>query len=76
MIIECRSSGYSDKNWCQDHNIALSTFYYQPDYNELIYHNRSENTDSKITIIIIACDGNYDDACCSPSACIKKVVNW
>lgn len=29
IINECRTSGCSDKLWCQDHNITLSTFYYQ-----------------------------------------------
>lgn len=29
IINECRTSGCSDKLWCQEHNITLSTFYYQ-----------------------------------------------
>lgn len=29
IISECRSSGLTDKTWCQDHHITLSTFYYQ-----------------------------------------------
>jgi hypothetical protein len=29
IINECRSSGYSDKIWCQENHITLSTFYYQ-----------------------------------------------
>lgn len=29
IINECRTSGCSHKFWCQDHNITLSTFYYQ-----------------------------------------------
>lgn len=29
IISECRSSGDSDRIWCQEHHITLSTFYYQ-----------------------------------------------
>lgn len=29
IINECRSSSDSDRIWCQEHNITLSTFYYQ-----------------------------------------------
>lgn len=29
IINECQTSGCSDKLWCQEHNITLSTFYYQ-----------------------------------------------
>lgn len=29
IINECRTSGCPDKAWCQEHNITLSTFYYQ-----------------------------------------------
>lgn len=29
IINECRSSGDSDRIWCQEHYITLSTFYYQ-----------------------------------------------
>ncbi len=28
MISECRSSGLSDKDWCMEHQIGISTFYY------------------------------------------------
>lgn len=28
IINECRSSGDSDRIWCQEHHITLSTFYY------------------------------------------------
>lgn len=27
IIEECRASGYNDKDWCQMHNIPLSSFY-------------------------------------------------
>ena len=27
QVSECRSSGLTDKNWCLEHGIALSTFY-------------------------------------------------
>lgn len=29
LIQECRSSGLSDKCWCQEHHIHTSNFYYQ-----------------------------------------------
>lgn len=29
LIQECRSSGLSDKCWCEEHHIATSNFYYQ-----------------------------------------------
>lgn len=29
IINECRTSSCPDKFWCQEHNITLSTFYYQ-----------------------------------------------
>lgn len=29
IINQCRSSGDSDRIWCQEHHITLSTFYYQ-----------------------------------------------
>ncbi len=29
LIRECRSSGLSDKCWCEEHHIAISNFYYQ-----------------------------------------------
>ena len=28
LISECRSSGLSDKDWCMEHQIGISTFYY------------------------------------------------
>ena len=28
LINECRSSGLSDKDWCMEHQIGISTFYY------------------------------------------------
>lgn len=28
IIQECRSSGLSDKVWCREHDISLSSFYY------------------------------------------------
>ena len=28
LISECRSSGLSDKDWCMEHQIGMSTFYY------------------------------------------------
>lgn len=28
LIQECRTSGLSDKQWCDEHNIATSKFYY------------------------------------------------
>lgn len=28
LINECRSSGFSDKDWCLEHQIGISTFYY------------------------------------------------
>ena len=27
LILECRSSGMSDHNWCKEHNIKPGTFY-------------------------------------------------
>ena len=29
LIQECRSSGLSDKRWCEEHHIHTSNFYYQ-----------------------------------------------
>lgn len=29
LIQECRSSGLSDKCWCEEHHIHTSNFYYQ-----------------------------------------------
>ena len=29
LIHECRASGLSDKNWCEEHQIPVSSFYYQ-----------------------------------------------
>ena len=29
LIRECRSSGLSDKRWCEEHQIHTSNFYYQ-----------------------------------------------
>lgn len=29
LIQECRSSGLSDKCWCEEHHITISNFYYQ-----------------------------------------------
>jgi len=29
LIQECRSSGLSDKCWCEEHHISTSNFYYQ-----------------------------------------------
>lgn len=29
LIQECRSSGLSDKSWCEEHHIHTSSFYYQ-----------------------------------------------
>ena len=28
LINECRSSGMTDSDWCREHGIAVSTFYY------------------------------------------------
>lgn len=28
LIQECRTSGLTDKRWCQEHNIQPSNFYY------------------------------------------------
>lgn len=28
LINECRTSGFSDKDWCMEHQISISTFYY------------------------------------------------
>ena len=28
LVMQCRQSGLSDKQWCLDNNIAPSTFYY------------------------------------------------
>ncbi|MDD2959037.1 MAG: IS66 family insertion sequence element accessory protein TnpB [Lachnospiraceae bacterium] len=28
IIDDCRLSGLSDRNWCQEHDISLSSFYY------------------------------------------------
>ena len=27
LIQECRSSGFSDRNWCEQNNISINTFY-------------------------------------------------
>lgn len=29
LIQECRSSGLTDKQWCEEHQICPSNFYYQ-----------------------------------------------
>ncbi len=29
LIHECRASALSDKNWCEEHPISVSSFYYQ-----------------------------------------------
>ena len=28
IIQECRASGFTDRQWCRDHKISVSTFYY------------------------------------------------
>ena len=38
LINECRTSGMTDIDWCREHGIAVSTFYYwvkQPRYRHL-----------------------------------------
>lgn len=54
-----------DKNFPE----ALKHYLEESDHNERLYHNRSENTDSKITAVLkdaslikAACDGDYDDS--------------
>lgn len=40
IINECRTSGCSDKFWCHEHNITLSTFYYQVRTIGLAQHHK------------------------------------
>ena len=29
LIQECRASGLADKQWCEEHGVCLSNFYYK-----------------------------------------------
>lgn len=64
VVNMCRMMDRSeDKNFPE----SLKHYLDESDHNELLYHNRSENTDSKITTVLkdaalikTACDGIYD----------------
>ncbi len=57
-----------DKNNDTNYPLSLKHYLEDSDHNELLYHNRSEDTESKIetvlqdiAAIIMACESNYDD---------------
>lgn len=71
LLYTCVSNMCQFMNKCEDNNYPESLRHYlnDSDHNELLYHNRSENTDDKISLVLqdavlikTACDGNYDDS--------------
>lgn len=71
LLYTCISNMCRSMNQCDDKNFPESLKHYldDSDHNKLLYHNRSENTDDKISLVLqdavlikTACDGNYDDS--------------
>lgn len=71
LLYTCVANMCRFMNKCEDQNYPESLRHYldDSDHNELLYHNRSENTDDKISLVLqdaalikTASDGNYDDS--------------
>ena len=71
LLYTCVSNLCRFMNRCNDENFPETLKHYldDADHNEVLYHNRSENTDDKISAVLqdavllkTVCDGNYDDS--------------
>lgn len=76
LIQECRTSGMSDKRWCEEHNIHTSNFYYQirrlrkmacdiPESSHSAFHEKQE---------IVRLDFETAPASCEYSCAVKPHV--
>ena len=48
QVEECRNSGLSMRSWCEQHQIAVSTFHYRPNNRIIYWDNLFENAESPI----------------------------